>query len=376
MRAIIGGKIITENEILENHVLLFDRDIKEIIHKDNFQDKVYELIDAEGMYVSPGFIDLHIHGSGGCDIMDSSFEALEKISNVVAETGVTSFLATTMTKDISEIKKSLRNISLFKGMVSGAKVLGAHLEGPFISKKFKGAQDEKYILKPEVGIIDDYIDEIKIITLAPEVDEGNNFIKHYKNKGIVLSIGHSDAGYKETVRAIDDGVSYATHIFNAMKGLHHREPGVVGAIFQKRIFCELIPDCIHVNKDFLDTLIRIIGKEKIILITDCMRAGGMLEGVYELGGQEVFVDKNSARLSDGRLAGSVLKLNQGVKNVFENTSYSINEIVNMATINCARAIGVERKIGSIEAGKSADIILFDEGFNVKHTIINGKSVLR
>lgn len=376
MRAITGGKIVTEFEILENHVLLIEGAIKGIIHKDKFREEDYEVIDAEGMFVSPGFIDLHIHGSGGCDVMDSSFEALERISNVVVETGVTSFLATTMTMSRDKIINSLKCIENFKGEVSGAKILGAHLEGPFISKKFKGAQDEEYILKPEIGMIDKYIDSIKIITLAPEEDEGYKFIKHYNDKKVILSIGHSDAKFTEAVEAIENGVSYATHVFNAMRGLHHREPGVVGAVFSKQVYCELIADGIHVNKVFFDTLVRIIGKEKIILVTDCMRAGSMQPGIYELGGQKVLVDENSARLSDGRLAGSTLKLNEGARNIYRNTDCSINEIVNMATINCARAIGVDGEIGSIEVGKSADIILFDDDFNVKHVIIDGRSVLR
>ncbi|MCM1992768.1 N-acetylglucosamine-6-phosphate deacetylase [Oceanirhabdus seepicola] len=377
MRAITNGKIITENGILEDHILLFSDRIEEIIPQNDFKNiTVDEIINANGDYISPGLIDLHIHGVGGYDTMDGTFDALNTISKVVAQEGVTAFLPTTMTMEKKKIIHAMNNIRENINKVQGAKILGCHMEGPFISKKYKGAQCEEYIMKPDDFLIEGITDIIKIITLAPEEDEGNKFIKEMNKRGIVLSVGHSNATFDETIQGIEAGISYATHTFNGMRGLHHREPGVVGAIFSKDIYCELIADKIHVHKGFFDAFIKINGKNKVILVTDSMRAGCMNCGEYELGGQRVLVDESSARLVDGTLAGSILKLKDGVKNIKDNTSYELKDIIKMASLNCAHVLGLENEIGSIKKGKHADIILFNDEFKVNHTIINGKSVYK
>lgn len=383
MRAIINGRVILENCILEDKVVLFDTRIKALINKDEFEKNVNEgsydgidIINAKGSYVSPGFIDLHIHGSGGKDAMDGELEDLKVISQSIAQNGVTGFLPTTMTMSKEKIYKAFDNIR--EGMkldLGGAKVLGAHMEGPFINPKYKGAQKEDYIIEPDYNFINGYEDVIKIITLAPEKDNSSQFIRSVKeNTNIVLSIGHSDATYEEAMESIEKGVSHATHLFNAMSPLNHRKPGVIGAVFNSNVNCELIADKIHVHPGVFQTVVNIKGVDKVILITDSMRAGCMKDGVSELGGQKVIVKDNSARLENGTLAGSILTLNKAVKNMVENTNLNIYQAISMVSLNSAKDIGISDRKGSIEEGKDADIVIFDEEYNVRHTIVEGKTV--
>ncbi|EJO5349340.1 N-acetylglucosamine-6-phosphate deacetylase [Clostridium botulinum] len=377
MKAIINGNIIMENEILEDKVLIFEKNIVDILDRKNVSLKDYDkVIDAKGAYVSPGFIDVHIHGAGGKDSMDGEIEAIKVISNTIAKTGVTSFLPTTMTMEKDKIYKALDIIKQAINMdLGGAKVLGAHLEGPFINAKYKGAQKEDFIINPNFDFIKGYENVIKIITLAPEKDENFKFLKDIKkNTDIALSIGHSDATYEQALEAIDNGVSRATHIFNAMTGLHHRRPGIVGAIMNTDISCELIADNIHVHKGAINVLTKIKGKDKIILITDSMRAGCMKNGTWELGGQKVIVKEGSARLQDNTLAGSILTLDNAIKNMKNNLDASLCEIVSMVTVNPAKDINIYDKKGSIEKGKDADIVIFDKDISVSMTIVNGDIV--
>ncbi|MBO0530233.1 N-acetylglucosamine-6-phosphate deacetylase, partial [Clostridium botulinum] len=267
MKAIVNGKIIVGNEILENKVLLFEKKIIDILDRDNVcLSKNDYIIDAKGLYISPGFIDVHIHGSGGKDAMDGKIESIKVISNTIAKRGVTSFLPTTMTMAKERIYKALDVIEQAMNMdLGGAKVLGAHLEGPFINPKYKGAQKVDFIKNPSFDFIKSYENVIKIITLAPEKDENFKFLKYIKeNTDIVLSIGHSDATYEQAIAAIDNGISRATHIFNAMTPLNHRKPGIIGAIMNTDISCELIADNIHVHKGAINVLTKIKGKDKII----------------------------------------------------------------------------------------------------------------
>lgn len=381
MKAIINGKIITEEKVLENKILVFNERILEFKEQKNSEylfETFEEIIDAKGNYVSPGFIDMHIHGSGGHDVMDGTQESLSAISSVITRNGVTGFLPTTMTMSTEKIYNALDNIRYCMGKeIQGAKILGVHMEGPFINKKYKGAQAEDFIIQPNFSFIEKYVDIIKIITLAPEVDEDNNFIKETKRKtDIILSIGHSNAEYNEAMEAIANGISHATHTFNAMTPLNHRKPGIVGAVFNSEIYCELIADKIHVHPALFKTLEKIKGKNKIILVTDSMRAGCLRDGISELGGQKVFVKDGSARLEDGTLAGSILNLNKGIKNFMDNTGMEICEVVKLASLNPSKELGIEGETGSLELGKYADIAILDENFNVLQTIVEGKTVFK
>jgi N-acetylglucosamine-6-phosphate deacetylase len=381
MKAIINGKIVIGSEVLKNKILLYNNRILEFREHENSRQVLHEceeIIDAKENYVSPGFIDLHIHGSGGHDVMDGTAESLSEMARIIARNGVTGFLPTTMTMSKEKIHAALDNISLcMEREAQGAKILGAHMEGPFINKKYKGAQAEDFIIKPGFSFIEKYVDIIKIITMAPEMDDSFNFIKEVKEKtNIILSIGHSDAVYEQAIEAIKGGVSHATHIFNAMPPLNHRRPGIVGAAFNTDIYCELIADKIHVHPAIFKILEAIKGMDKIILITDSMRAGCLKDGISELGGQKVIVKDNSARLEDGTLAGSILKLNQGIKNFMDCTGKEICETIKLASLNPAKELGIEKQRGSLEIGKFSDIVILDKDFNVKQTIVEGKTVFR
>ncbi|MBX4261097.1 N-acetylglucosamine-6-phosphate deacetylase [Clostridium estertheticum] len=382
MKAIINGKIIMKDRIIYNSVIVFDLKIIGIIDNDNFHQYKEEcreeinVIDAKGRFVSPGFIDIHIHGSGGYDTMDATKKALKIIGTTIAENGVTGYLPTTMTMEASSIYKALDVVREEMGIETrGAKILGVHVEGPFINEKYKGAQKANNIVKPDYDIIKDYLDIIKIITLAPEKDIDHSFIKKVKaNSKITLSIGHSDASFEEAMKAIDDGISHATHIFNAMTPFNHRKPGIVGAIFTSDISCELIADLIHVHPAIFNILINLVHTDRMVLITDSMRAGCIKSGVSELGGQKVIVKNGAARLEDGTLAGSVLTLNKAILNMLRNSDLKIYDVVAMATINPAKVINMDNKKGSLEIGYDADIAIFNDDIDVSFTIVEGKIV--
>jgi N-acetylglucosamine-6-phosphate deacetylase len=373
MKAIINGKIILKDEIVESKVIIFDGKILDITS--NIPVGI-EIIDAKGMYISPGLIDIHIHGSGGSDTMDNSINSINTISSIICKNGVTSYLPTTMTMDKEEIYDAFEVIKVVMNMKpTGAKVLGVHMEGPFINKKYKGAQNKKYIIKPYFDFIKDYIDVIKVISLAPEVDEDFKFIKDVKkNTDITLSICHSDADYELAKEAINLGITNITHTFNAMTPLNHRNPGVVGAALLTDTYCELICDKIHVHKDLFQFVLNNKGKDKIILITDSMRAGCLKDGKYDLGGQDVYVKDNSARLEDNTLAGSVLTLNESVYNFYKNTNLNLNDVIHLASLNPARSINIDNKKGSLDVGKDADIAIFDNNLDCHMTIVEGKIV--
>ncbi|TCO54619.1 N-acetylglucosamine-6-phosphate deacetylase [Caldanaerobacter subterraneus] len=372
------GEIYTEAEILYGgDVLISEGEIRKI-GKDLTVENA-EVIDLKGKKVVPGFIDIHIHGGVGYDTMDATYEALNNISVHLAKHGVTSFCPTTMTMDVSDILKALRNIkeTMEKG-VKGANILGAYVEGPFISKEHKGAQDEKYILEPNKEIFDQFYEaaegNIKVIILAPEKDPSGDFIKHVIKKGVKVSLGHTSASYEEMKRGVDYGATIAVHTYNGMKGFHHREPGALGEVFlDDRIYGELICDFIHSHPAAVKLLVKIKGVDKIILISDAMAACGLGDGEYSLGGQKVYVKNGEARLENGTLAGSTLTLDKALQNV-TSLGISLFDAVKMVSENPAKAIGVFDKKGSISIGKDADIVVLDSDLSVNMTIVNGKII--
>lgn len=375
MKCLINGKIILKNQILENKVLVFDEKIIDIA--DSVPNDC-EVIDADGKYISPGLIDIHIHGNMGKDTMDSTDESIETISKSIMRHGVTSFLPTTMTMDKEHVYDALEVIKKAKDRkLGGAQVLGAHLEGPFINENYKGAQNERFIINSKYEFIKEYKDVIKVITYAPEKDIDFDFTREIKRcTDIVLSIGHSNANYEQAKEAINLGVTNVTHMFNAMTGLNHRDPGVVGAALTTNVYSELIADTIHINKDLFQFILNNKGKERLILITDSIEAGGLEDGNYALGGQKVIVKGNEARLENGALAGSVLSLNKMVFNFLDNTNLKVNEAINLASLNPATSLGINDKKGSLELGKDADIAVFDDNLDCKMTICLGEVVYK
>ncbi len=381
-----NATIYQENTILKNgYILIEDNQIKEVGLMEHAPQDADEIISLnEDQLVLPGFIDIHIHGVAGADAMDATEEALAVMAKELPKEGTTSFLATTMTQDSANIKKALQAIQSFKvnGNPAGeTEMLGVHLEGPFISPLKAGAQPLHHIKNADVDLFKEWNEAsgnaIKQVTLAPEQPGAKELIKHLRNSNIICSMGHTNATYEQASEAIEQGVSNATHLFNQMTGLHHRDIGAAGAaLLDDRVFVEIIGDGIHISPEMIKLALRAKGKEKAILITDAMRAKGMADGQYDLGGQEVTVKGPEARLADGTLAGSILKMNDALKNVCHFTGYSLQEVVQMATVNPAKQLNVFDKKGSIAVGKDADIVIMDTNFKISTTICRGKIAYR
>ena len=375
LKAIIGGKIILKDRILENCALLYTEKIEGIVSENQIPEKA-EIIDAKGGYIAPGLIDLHIHGYLGKDVCDGEEESIRTISKGLLSNGVTGYLPTTMTEDMSVIRKALDTCgSLMEESKNwdGSIILGCHAEGPFISESKKGAQDAKYILKPDASFVKEYKDIIKTITLAPECDtEDFSAIREIcADTDVVVSMGHTSADYETAMASIDAGVKHTTHLFNAMTPLTHRGPGVVGAALNGDVSVELIVDTVHVDAALYNMLWKLKGR-KLCFITDCLPAGGLPVGEYSLGGQKIIYDGTICTLEDGTIAGSVLQINKGVWNVYTNSDIPLYECVNCASLNPATVLGLDETKGSLETGKDADIIITDNQFNVIKTIIGGE----
>lgn len=376
LKAIVNGAIYKDYGFLYDKALIFDAKIIDIIDISEVNAAQYDdVIDAKGHLILPGFIDVHHHGYGGNDTMDDSGTSITKISERLVENGVTAFLPTTMTMPTEQIKKSLSRIRQLMSQPSkGARILGAHLEGPFISSAYKGAQSDTYITKPNLELLRDYEGVVKLITLAPEVEGAMTFIKSISDTGITVSIGHTAADYSTVEEAYNNGARGITHLFSAMTGLHHRKPGCVGAALIKDYYCEVIADNIHMNPVMYELLLKTKKPEHILLITDCMRAGGMDDGNYELGGQKVTVTDGKCLLGDGTIAGSTLKLNKGLYNFITKTGLPLENAIRFITENPARYIGVYDQIGSLDNGKLADISIANNHLDVTYTIKKGEVV--
>lgn len=374
MKAIINGRIVLKDRVVENSALLYSDVIEGIVPADKLPEGV-EIIDAKGGYVAPGLIDLHIHGYLGKDVCDGEEESIRTISKGLLANGVTGYLPTTMTVDMKVIRKALEVCRALKEESrdwEGSAILGCHAEGPFISEKKKGAQDPKYILKPDAKFVKEYADIIRIITLAPEEDEDFKAISEIRrDTDVIVSMGHTSADYETAMKSTEAGVRHATHLFNAMTSLAHRAPGVVTAALNSDVSAELIVDTFHVNPVFYNMLWKLKGR-KLCFITDCLPAGGLPEGEYTLGGQKIIYRGIVCRLADGTVAGSILHLNKGVWNVYSNSDIPLYECVNCASLNPATVLGLDSRKGSIEIGKDADIIITDGEFNVQKTVIGGK----
>lgn len=364
MKAIKNVKIVRGGEILRSSVLLFDERIIGV----SAEIPVHgEVTDGGGLYLSAGFIDQHIHGYRGEDSMTHSPEGM---AAALPENGVTAFLPTTMTMDPASIAAAMERIRAAMKTVNGARVLGCHMEGPFINPAKKGAQDGTYIIPPTMEMVAPFADVIKIVTYAPERD-GGGFAKALRQKGIIPSVGHSDANFQQASAAYQDGALSTTHFFNAMPPLHHRDPGVIGAALESDAYIELIADTIHVHPSLFSMLAK-LKKDRICLVTDCMEAGGLPDGRYALGGQPVEVRDRQARLPDGTLAASVLRLNEGVRNMAKYVG--LPAALQMATENPARLLGLEKKMGTLLPGTLADFVLLDEECHVRATFVGGECV--
>lgn len=369
VRVILPDKVITGMVLFSNKIqgiIKVDNDDEdELINKYENLHNDLEVIAGQGRYLAPGFIDIHVHGSAGADSMDACPEALDEIKSSLIKTGVTSFLPTTITMSGEKIRSALGVIKQqMQKKDKTARMIGVHLEGPFINCEYRGAQNPGHIADPDTDLIADYKDIIELVTLAPEVEGAKKLIVYLQENGIVASAGHTGAGYDDIIRARQWGLKHVTHLFNAMTGLHHRRPGVVGAALASDLSCELIADLIHIHPAVINIVLQAKSLDRIILVTDQIRAGTLQAGRYDLGGQEVTVKNGEARLENGDLAGSVLTLDQAVRNIWKISSLELFDIIKMVSLNPARLLEKEDKIGQIAKGNRADFVLLDEELEV------------
>ncbi|MCP1492050.1 N-acetylglucosamine-6-phosphate deacetylase [Peribacillus frigoritolerans] len=328
--------------------------------------------------VIPGAIDIHIHGASNSDAMDATHDALSTMAKTLPKEGTTSFLATTMTQSTQAIESALLNAGKYieNQTQENAEIVGIHLEGPFISPARKGAQPEDYIVDPDVTLFKRWQEmaenQIKLVTLAPEQPNGLDLAAHLRGTGVVASIGHSDATYDQIDEAIQAGTTHVTHLYNGMRGLHHREPGVLGAAYLRdELYVELIADGIHCRPEMIKLAYNQITSKRMILITDSLRAKWLEKGTYDLGGQPVNVDETKATLSDGTLAGSILKMNDAIKNTMEYTDCSMTDIIKMTAENPAKQLRIFDRKGSIQVGKDADLVILNDRLDVEMTFCRG-----
>jgi N-acetylglucosamine-6-phosphate deacetylase len=377
-------RVYSEDQIIENgYIKIKDQKIIEIGISENLtiDEETNVLFHLPRNYHAvPGFIDVHIHGVAGADTMDATEEALNTMVSALPKEGTTSFLATTMTQEAKQIESALINIGRYmenKQTSGTSEIIGIHLEGPFINPKKAGAQPKQHIVDPNIPLFKEWQKlsngRIKLVTLAPEQPGGIEMIRYLKEIGIIASIGHTDATYDQVGKAIEAGANHITHLYNQMRGLHHREPGVVGAaLLRDELLVELIVDGIHSRPEMVLLTYKQKRSEGIILITDSMRAKCLKNGQYDLGGQAVTVKDGKAFLEDGTLAGSILKFGDAIKNFITHTECSLEDLIKMTASNPAKQLNIFDRKGSISVGKDADIIILDDKMEVFMTFCRGK----
>lgn len=377
--ALTNGRILMPNgTFVMASLLLDDRKIVDIVLGDLPED--VQCLDVMGCMVAPGFIDTHMHGSGGRNFMEGTQEAISMISRDMSKSGVTSCLATTTSAAIEDILNALENAAAVKNCPAHCEmeILGVHLEGPYVNLKYHGAHSKEYVRQAKLVELESIWEvanaALKVVTLAPEIPNGMNAVRYFKGRGVNVSIGHSSATYEETKLALASGVSRATHLFSAMPSIHHRNPGPIPALFENpSVYLELIVDGFHLHPATVGMVIRQVESHRPILITDSADVSGLGEGVFtRWKGIEVVVKEGQCRTLEGSLAGSTLRMDQGVKNLVEMVGLSVEQALQMAAENPARSIGVYDRKGSLEAGKDADIVVLRNDFSVLMTIIRGQ----
>lgn len=373
-----NGRIYTEEEIIERGYIIVKDDKITDVGKGDYEGAL-TTYDAQGQHVLPGFIDIHMHGGYGEDAMDASYDGLKHLAESLLSEGTTSFLVTTMTQSDENITKALENIIEYQkqqNVLKAADIVGIHLEGPFISEHKVGAQNPAYVQRPSIEKVQQFQktanNQIKVITFAPEVEGAHETLEALHDQ-IRFSIGHTVATFDETNEAVARGAKHVTHLYNAGTPFEHREPGVFGAAWTNdSLSTELIVDGIHSHPTAIQIAYKQKGNTRFFLITDAMRAKGMPDGEYDLGGQNVIVKGSEARLASGALAGSILKMNEGLKNLIQYTGDSLDNLWRVTSLNQAIALNIESQKGSLKVGKDADIVIVDDEITVQTTIKAGE----
>lgn len=382
MKGFVNAKVYVEGKGIVRTCIGFENGKIAYIGDDSASiEPIAEI--ASDQIIVPGFVDEHIHGAAGSDAMDGTEKDISVVANAIAGEGTVAYLPTTMTQSPTNIEKAMIAVRNYMSTThdDGAEVLGLHLEGPFISKKHVGAQPIEYVAEPLVETFERYQQasggHIKIVSMAPEVPGAIALVKHLASTGVVASIGHTDATYDDIDAAISAGAKNITHTYNAQKALHHREIGTVGsALLRDELNCEMICDTIHVSVPAMKLVFKNKPHDKVTLITDAMRAKHMPDGESELGGQLVIVKGEEARLVDGTLAGSVLKMNFAIRNVVERCGVAFTDAIDFASANPAKTLGVFDRLGSIRVGKDASVAILNPDYTVAMTIRSGKVIYK
>jgi N-acetylglucosamine-6-phosphate deacetylase len=371
------GRIVLPNETLSAMRLLIQggRIVEIAAHLEPPEDVT--IIDARDHIVMAGFIDIHVHGAVGADTMDASAESLTRMARFFAQHGVTGFLATTITARRAAIEKTLRFFET-RSVSEGAQILGVHLEGPYLNPKRCGAQAVEHMRAANVEEYEPWLNSgvVKLITVAPEIEGGITLVQDAARRGIAVALGHTDATFVQAQRAFAIGANQATHTFNQMRELHHREPGTVGAVLvNDAVFAQIICDNVHVAPAVIDALYRCKGADKMCVITDAILASGLGDGHYEFDGRQVSVSGGEARLDNGALAGSTVTMNQCFRNVIAATNCSLVDASKMCSHTPACSIGLGDNKGKLAKGFDADLVVLDENFRVVYTIVGGTPIV-
>lgn len=371
VQTLINARIYTGNEVIEKGYVRFEKEILGVGKMEAFvEQEQEEIIDAKGRIIIPGFIDVHSHGGYGVDSMDADSEKISDMTTKMLQEGITSYFPTTITQSYENIERTLEAIKEAKEL--NPMIQGIHLEGPFISPEFKGAQPEKYIAVADAELMKKWHElsgeNIRLATYAPETGDVSEFEEYCEENDIILSAGHSGATYKQLK---ESKATHVTHLFNGQKGLHHREIGVSGfGLLENDVTVEMIVDGFHISKEMVRLAFKAKGADGIELITDAMRAKGIPEGESELGGQKVTVKDKQARLEDGTLAGSVLTFIDAFRNMIKFTECSIEDAVKMSSVNQAKEFRLDKK-GAIRPSHDADFLVLTEDLVLWQTIVGG-----
>ncbi len=391
-KAILAGTIYTPTEAIENGVILMDSSrVIKVGRKDEIKiPSTATVIDNLDRIVVPGFIDMHIHGASGHDLMEGTLEAVSAVGTFLARHGTTSYLATTVTatldrtlhaaRSLCELVRASQSSHGASDKITGAQPLGIHFEGPFLNAKKRGAHPVSQLRKPSVEIagkiLDQADDTARIFTLAPELEGALTVLEYVRGRGLRVGIGHSNATFEEAERAIAAGATHAVHVYNAMRPFMHRDSGIIGAILtDDRVSAELICDGVHVEASAVRVLVRSKGLSRIILVSDSSSGAGMPDGNYRLGNFTVHVAGGVCRTVEGNLAGSTITLDAAVRNLSNFTGFTYQECLACATLNPARMLGMERQKGVIAPGADADLAILDRDYFVTQTYVRGRPVL-
>lgn len=367
-----AAKIFTNTNVMTDTFLVVENG--KIVDFVDEYDGEYE--DLSDKYIAPGLVDTHVHGYKNVDVNDAVAGTLNIMSEGLLEMGVTSFLPTTLTSSVETLNAACEYVKNEYKECTGAKVKGIFLEGPFFTETYKGAQNPAYMSDPSIEKLRKWHELsgglVNKIAIAPEREGVSEFIKKAKEMGVYVALAHSDATYDQAISSVNAGANIFIHLYNGMRGLHHREPGMVGAALSSDSYAELIADGYHVHPAAASVAMRAKGHDKVALITDCMRAGGMPNGDYTLGEFPVVVKDGTARLKSGSLAGSILDLKQGVKNVFDWDIASVAQAIEMATKVPAESVGIDGEAGYLRVGRDADFVVFDTQLNLERTYLDGE----